>query len=170
MWTFTNCFGKQPMVNHYLSIDYTRFSGIIGTMSSDSNVYVCLMCTNTITSFCHVCSQHLTLPSTSLPIPFPSCTTLLAMAYKKCLAVFLLALCLIATNAAPVPENLAPSPSPVDTPVQFNVGDAINNEIHKASRTFRISTTAVIAICIGCAVAVILAICCCLCCCCGCLK
>ena len=104
------------------------------------------------------------------PPEFPSPHHFLAMAYKRFFAVVLLALSLIAANAAPVPESIAPSPSPVDTPAQFNLGNAINTELNKAANIFRISTTAVIAICIGCAAAVILLVCCCVCCCCSCFK
>lgn len=89
---------------------------------------------------------------------------------KRFAAVILFALCFVAACATPVPTSSAVELSKPDVAVRNNVGGTINKEIGKASRTFKLSRTAVIAIAISCSVAVFLLICCLVSCCCKCFS
>ncbi len=104
------------------------------------------------------------------PYPTPTSLKHFVMIPKRFITVLALALCLIAASAAPAPATPALIQSNPDVAVRANVEHAINKEIGKASRTFNLSRTAIIAIVIGCAVAVILLVFCLICCCCGCCK
>lgn len=88
---------------------------------------------------------------------------------KQFVTVLLLALCLIATaSAAPAPANSTDTQLSPEAIVRDNVRKTIDKEIGKASRTFNLSKTAVIAIGVSCSFAVLLLLCCLVCCCCGC--
>lgn len=87
---------------------------------------------------------------------------------KRLAAVLLLAACLIAANAAPMPATTEVVQSHPEAVVRANVGDTINKEIKKVSKNFKLSKTAIIAIAVGSAAVVLLLLCCIICCCCGC--